>query len=433
VSTVIIGGGITGLSAAWELTCAGHAVTLIEPGSFGGLLRSERVDDCTIECGADSWIRTKPALRELARELGLAASVIPADESRRGTFLVREGKLAPLPRGLRLITPTQVRPILQSPLFSWRTKLKMAMEIFRSPRELPDRSVAEFVRDHFGPEAIEYLAEPLFAGVYGGSPETLGAAGVLPRMFGYESRYGSLIRGARTESEVRGPLFESMLGGLGQIPQALVAQLDGRVNIIRTHARAVEPGRVRVSHDWIPTDQVILACGAASSAKLLCGESSALLGRISHSSATIFAFGFHRSDLAAPPEGFGFLVPRKERRVIMGATWVSNKFPQRAPADQVVLRCFVSGDHSESLAAEVLEDLARITGVRAKPWFTRCYRWPESMPQYAVNHARLIEQIRSSLPPGVLVTGNFLQGVGMPDCVASGRAAARLILKPSSP
>ena len=242
MSTIIIGGGITGLSAAWKLAQHGRAVTLIEPGEWGGLLRTENIQGCTVECGADSWIRSKPWLRDLAIELGLQNQLIACDDSAHGTYILRRGKLVLYPRGVRMVAPTEWRPILQTNLLGWRTKLRMLQELTRKPAALPDRSVADFVRDHFGEEALEYMAEPLFSGVYGGSPEGLSARSVLPKLVEHERTAGSVIRGARREPPSSGPLFESLRGGLGEIPKALVRQLAEKITLMRAHAEAVEPG-----------------------------------------------------------------------------------------------------------------------------------------------------------------------------------------------
>ncbi len=425
MAIAVIGGGITGLSAAWELVKQKRDVVLIEPGPFGGLLRSEQIDDCLIECGADSWLASKPWLRNLAMELGLDQDVIPCNEAIRQTFILRGGRLHPLPRGLRLVAPTEWGPLLETRLLSAATKLRMLLETKRQPSDEGDRSVSEFVRDHFGSEAVEYLAEPLFAGVYGGSPEKLGMAGVLPGMLEHERVYGSVIRGALRQPKPSGPLFESMRGGLGQIPSAIVDRLSSRIRIIRGAAEKVEAGRVRVSGDWLEAQQVLIASGAPSASKLL-SETAAgeLLGKIPHSSATIFALGFHVKDLGRQPRGFGFLVPRAERRTIMAATWVTNKFPHRAPADKAIVRCFVGGDHNETLLDQVRHDFTRITRINAEPWFTRVYRWPDSMPQYGVGHSKLVSRIEGAMPLGIGVAGAFLRGVGMPDCVKSGAQRA---------
>jgi oxygen-dependent protoporphyrinogen oxidase len=332
-----------------------------------------------------------------------------------------------------MIAPTEWRPIFESRLIGWRTKLRMLAETRRKPFHAGSRTVADFVRDHFGQEALEYLAEPLFAGVYGGNPESLGAAEVLPKFVEYERNYGSLIRGARRDPAPSGPLFESMRKGLGQIPEALAKRLEDRVTFVRAPAEMAEAGRVRVGGDWIDASQIILACGAPASSELLSGTpAGSMLGEIPHSSATIFAFGFRRSSMERPPNGFGFLIPRRERRTIMAGTWVTNKFAGRAPAGIVILRCFVSGDYSDALLPDLRADLKRITGIAAEPLFTRVYRWPNSMPQYGVGHAKFIESVRANLPEGVTIAGAFVNGVGMPDCVKDGAASAGTAAAPGS-
>ncbi len=412
------------MSAAWTLREQRCPVTLVEPGPFGGLMRTERVDGMAVECGADSWIRSKAWLRNLAVEIGLGPDILPANEALRKTFIFRGGKLIALPHGLRFVAPCEWGPVLRSPLLSAKAKIGMLKEWRRKPSLTGDRTVADFVRDHFGDEAVEYLAEPMFAGIYGGAPETLGMAGVLPSMLEHERQYGSVIRGVRREPKSAGPLFESMRDGLGSIPDRITWLLAERVTFVRAQADVVEPGRVRVAGEWMEADHILLACGAPAASRLLRGTK---LGEIPHSSATIFAFGFDRAEAAKAARGFGFLVPRRERKLVMAATWVTNKFPDRAPADRVILRCFVAGNHSESLVPDVLADLRRITGLNAEPRFTRVYQWPDSMPQYRVNHARLVEEIEASLPAGVHVAGAFLRGVGMPDCAKCGIHAARMM------
>ncbi len=431
MSVIVIGGGITGLSAAWQLASEGRAVTLIEPGPLGGLLRTENVDGCTVECGADSWVRQKPWLRDLATQVGLGDDVLPSNEGPRRTLILRGGKLVPFPRGMRLVAPGEWRPLLTSGLLGWGTKVRMLLETRRAPGPQSDRSVADFVRDHFGDEAVEYLAEPLFAGVYGGTPEALGAEGVLPKLFEYERKFGSLVKGARSEPSPQGPIFESMRDGLGEIPARLGSELARKgARIVKASAEAVSTGRVRVGGEWLDATEVVLACGAPASARLLEGSLTGnLLGKIAHTSATIFALIFRREDLRETPAGFGFLVPRRERKTVLAATWVTNKFPLRAPPDRVVLRCFVSGDFGEEKLPDVLADLQRITGISAAPVASRVYRWPESLPQYGVGHVRFIEEVKTSVPAGLHLSGAFLRGVGMPDCVRSGRVAAARIVE----
>ncbi len=364
---VVVGGGISGLAAAFELQKGGAEVTVVESRArAGGILQTDHVDSCTIECGADSFLSSKPAALELIREIGLEHDVIPCNEAKRRTLLLRRGTLHALPAGLQMMVPTRVGPVLRSPLLSWNTKLRMLRERFYRPVDRADRSVAEFVSDHFGDEAVSLLAEPLLSGVYGGSAQTLGVQSVMPKFAAMEKEYGSITRGVQREGAGRsGPLFLSLRGGMGQLTEALAA----RLSVMHGEVQAIETGRVRVDGDWIPADRIILACGAPASARLLQHtEAGALLASIQHSSAAIVAMVFARDEVRHPLDGFGFLVPATERRNIMACTWVSTKFPDRAPQDKVLLRCFLGGNRSESDAALVAlcrEDLAGIMGIPA--------------------------------------------------------------------
>jgi len=425
VRTVVVGGGISGLTAAYELGRAGIDCTLLEAQErTGGVLKTDRIENCVVECGADSFLASKPWAMELIRELGLESEVIDANEARRRTLLAHHGRLTPLPEGLRMMVPTRLLPVWRSALFSFPTKLRMSLEVLRRPVTQPDRSVASFVRDHFGQQAVDLLAAPLLAGVYGGTPDLLGAESVLPKFVDLERRYGSIIRGVRRESTVsEGPLFRSLRGGMGQLTEALAS----RVHVVHATVEAVEGTRVRAAGDWFEADQVILACGAPAAAALLTGtEAGAMLGRIRHSSATIVAMGFPRASVRHPMDAFGFLVPPAERRHLMACTWVTSKFPNRAPEGIALLRGFLEGSSTESdaeLLQMCLDDLQRLMGLEAQPLFHRIYRWPNSLAQYGVGHGQQVAAIRKSLA-GVKVIGNAFDGVGIPDCIKLARQTA---------
>lgn len=427
---VVVGGGISGLTAAYELGKAGVDCTVIEAQPrTGGILQTDVVDDCVVECGADSFLASKPWALELIRELGLATDVLDSNEPLRRTLLAHHGKLVPLPEGLRMMVPTRLLPVWRSPLFSTATKLRMSLEVLRRPVTRPDRSVASFVKDHFGQQAVDLLAAPLLSGIYGGTPESLGAESVLPKFTALERRYGSIIRGMRHEAAVAdGPLFRSLRGGMGQLTQALTS----KVRVVHAAVHAVEGGRVRAGDDWLPADQVILACGAPAAAALLAGtEAGALLGRIRHSAATILAMAVPRAAVPHAMDAFGFLVPPAERRDVMACTWVSSKFPSRAPTGTALLRAFLEGARTEpdaELLRLCLADLKRWMGLDAAPRFYRVYRWPNSLAQYGVGHAADVAAIRRNLA-GVHVIGNAFDGVGIPDCIRLARATAAAIVQ----
>ncbi len=446
---VVIGGGISGLAAAYELARAGVPFTLIERNpQLGGVIRTERIAGCVVEAGPDSFLAEKPWALELIRELGLADEVIGSNDHERVTYVLKRGRLVPLPDGLMMMVPTRVWPVAVSPLLSLRTKVRMAAEWFHRPsRAGQDRPVADFVAEHYGREAVEYLAEPLLAGVYGGDPSELGVAAVLPRFLELERRYGSLTRGmlsVRRKGGFRrsGALFQTLRDGMGRLVEVLTEFVRPHAEFLHAEAESVERTaggyRVRASGAWFETAQVILACPAWEAARLLRfldGELATLLEAVPYTSSITVSLGYAVDDLPRMPRGFGFLVPRCERRVLVACTWVGGKFEHRVPPGMFLMRCFLGGDDllardDGQITALVREELARILGVRAEPVFLRVARWPRSMAQYTVGHRERVETVRARLAalPGVLLAGNAYEGIGVPDCVRSGRQAARQIL-----
>ncbi len=451
-SVVIVGGGISGLSAAYYLAKAGIASTLIEQQPrLGGVIQTELVEGCLLEAGPDSFLSAKPWAMELVRELGLEHEIIGSNDHLRVTYVFRHGRLVPLPDGLMLMIPTRLLPIVTSPLLGWRTKLQMAAEFFRKPRPSrpSDVSVAQFIGEHYGQEAVDYLAEPLLAGVYGGDAERLSAASVLSRFLELERNYGSLTRGVLAErrrlrkERNSQPLFHTLRGGLGSLIDALVEAGRSHTRTVAARATALERHdngyRVRTEDGVFPADCVILACPAWQSAALvraLDGELAALLEAIPYHSSVTVALGYDRRQFTGALNGFGFLVPRRERGRIIACTCVGTKFGHRVPEDKVVLRCFLGGgDESvlelsdEELEACVRSELRRIMGLTAAPRFVRIARWPRSMAQYTVGHQQRLEAIEARLRnfPGLYLVGNAYYGIGIPDCVRLGRCAADCI------
>jgi oxygen-dependent protoporphyrinogen oxidase len=458
VRVVIIGGGISGLSTAYYLSKAGIEATLIESRSrLGGVIETVNVEGCTIEAGPDSFLSAKPAAMELIRELGLVDQVIGSNDHVRKTYLWKGGRLVALPDGLMMMVPTRILPLLTTGLLSWSTKIRMGMELFRPPKSRNgDESVAEFVNEHYGEEAVDYLAEPLLSGIYGGNPKELSVTSVLPRFVELSSRYGSLTRGVLAEraKAARGapghgggtPLFRTLKGGLGQMTAAVVRSLEGRTDIRHARAEIVERVgagfRIRLAGGWLECDHLVIACEAHSGAALLAGLDARLgelLGGIPYSSSMVVALGFDAADFPKPPEGFGFLVPRKERRRLVACTWIGTKFSHRVPEGKIVARCFLGGtddagvldESDESVTAEVVDELHRIARFSAQPRFTRIFRWPRSMAQYSVGHPQRLAEIerRTAAIPGLYLAGNAYQGIGVPDCIRMGRLAAEKIVQ----
>jgi protoporphyrinogen/coproporphyrinogen III oxidase len=442
---IIVGGGIAGLSAAYDLANAGVAHTLIEKQSrVGGVIETRQWEDCVMECGPDSFISAKPEAMKLIQELGLAGDVIGSNDEQRVTYIQRHGKLVRLPEGTTMFVPTRPSSMLASPLVGWGTKVRMGMEFFRGPKTYPDRSVSEFVTDHFGRETLDYLAEPLLSGVYGGDPDQLSVASVLPRFVEMERTKGSLARtlmAARTGAKRSEPLFRTLKSGLG----CLVDRLAAKATVVHGAAEAIERReggfRVRVHGDWMEADQLVVACPAWAAGDLLCDVDSrlaSLLRMIPYTSSAIAQMVFRASEFDGQRAGTGFLVPRAERKRLMACTFVGTKFPHRVPADKITLRCFfggagneaVLGESDESLITIAREELRTILGLTVAPIYTGVYRWPRAMAQYIVGHGARLKEIEShaSAIPGLHLAGNAYTGIGIPDCIRMGRqAAARII------
>jgi len=438
---VIVGGGISGLSAAYDLTRAGvDCIVFEKQARLGGVIETRSWQDCLLDCGPDSFISQKPEALALIRELGLESQVIGSNDHQRTTYILKNGRLIPLPEGIQMIAPSKVMPMLKSPLLSWATKARMAREYFRKPSTpMPDRSVAEFVIDHFGQETLDYLAEPLLSGVYGGDPAQLSVASVLPRFVEMETREGSLSRAAmRAKPSVSGtPVFLTLKGGVG----SLIDKLASLVKIEHHAVEAIETGfRVRANGQWINADHMILAGPAWSSAKLVSGldaELGKLLEAIPYSSSATVSMIYDAAEFDGMRAGFGFLVPRRERQRLAACTFVNTKFAFRAPANRIVLRCFFGGIHDgavldesdESLVAIAREELRRILKLTVAPLHHSIARWPRSMAQYVVGHAARVREIRAheAAIPGLHLAGNAYEGIGLPDCIRTGRAAAQAI------
>lgn len=450
----IIGGGITGLSAAYELAQAGREAVLIEEQpSLGGVIQTEVVEGCVVEGGPDSFLSAKPAGEELARELGLGGDLIGSLDHQRMTYVVRGGRLVPLPDGLLMMVPTKVLPMALSPLLGWGTKIRMGLEILRRPAGPGgDRSVAAFIEDHYGREAVDYLAEPLLAGVYGGSADRLSVESVLARFVELERRHGSLTRGvlaarraARHGGAASAALFRTLRNGLAQLTAELERRIRPRCRIVHARATRVSRGAerylIRVGDASLEAEQLIFACPAWQAGALLRGldpRLADLLEAIPYTSSVTLALGYRREDCGPVPPGFGFLVPARERRALVACTFVGAKFPFRVPDTHVVLRCFLGGSGGEAVLEQNDEDLIRLVraelkrllGWDAEPCFTRLRRWRRAMAQYEVGHAARVSEIRAlaAQHPGLYLAGNAYEGIGVPDCIRTGRAAARAVL-----
>ncbi len=454
---VVVGGGISGLAAAHELARARRAGApveewLLEAGPrLGGAARTEPVEGCVVEAGADSFLTEKPEAAQLCEELGLGSELIGSNDGQRRTYILHRGRLEPLPEGLEFFLPVRVRSVLGTPLLSWRDKLAAGLEVFqRPPASDADESVAGFVERHFSRGLLENIVDPLLNAVYGGDPAQLSARAVLPRMVEMEAKHGSLVRamrrGARRPPGERPPLFTTLRSGLGKLVGALEAQPDParivrgrRVTALDAPTAAGAPYRLGMEgSDAVEADAVILALPAHESACLVGPLDSSLADRlqeIPYSSSLIVALGYDAARVGRLPPGFGFLVPQKETTRLRACTFVDQKFPHRVSPGRVLLRCFYGGTRDESVVAlsdiEVRQmvtlDLRTILGISAEPLFIKLYRWPRAVAQYTVGHLERVAAIRSRLAAhhGLFLAGNAFDGIGISDCIRSGRAAAR--------
>ncbi len=446
-SVAIVGGGISGLSTAYYLSKAGISSTVIEARPrLGGVIQTEQICNCIVEAGPDSFLSVKPWAMDLIRELGLESEVIGSNDHERVTYIRRHGRLVPLPDGVQMLVPTKILPMVATTLVGWPTKVRMGLEYFRRKNAAAkgDRSVADFVEDHYGQEAVDYLAEPLLAGIYGGDPAELSVLSVLPRFVELEKSYGSLTRGVLAERSKapgpRAPLFLTLRRGLESLVNAVWRATSG-ATVVHGQVNAMERVRngfqLQVGGDWLSADQVVLACEAHQAARLMPtvdARASQLLGAIGYSSSVTIALGFERSAVREQMRGFGFLVPKRERKRLLACTWVGNKFPFRAPETMALLRCFAGGDAvlaetDNSILSAIRQEVREIAGVRAEPLFSRVFRWPRSMAQYTVGHGERVGELESRMLslPGLHLAGNAYHGIGVPDCVRMGKQVAERI------
>ena len=465
----IVGGGIAGLSAAYELekaraAGAAAAFTLYEERpKLGGSLASEIVSGTVLERGPDSFLTEKPATAELCRELGLGGELLPSNDAARKTYIVVRNRLVALPDGLMFLVPTKLIPTAMSPLFGLSTKMRMGLDLLRPARASGgDESVAALVRRHFGQEAVDRLASPLLSGIYGGDAELLSAQTVLPRLVEMEMKYGSLTRGMLAANrrmrvaakDSAGPkregtaIFTTLRRGMGQLVDAIVTRLDPasvragmRVNAIRKAGGgwSVEAGGAGEE----TYDALIMAAPAWAAGELLAPVDAALgseLAGIPYSSSITINLVYDETKIGRLPQGFGFLIPTVEGQAMLACTFVHRKFLRRTPPGKAVLRAFLGGMNREGLLAEsdevlvaiVRRELSEILGAKTfsadvEPEHVQVSRWRRAMAQYAVGHRERMKRIGARIAglPGLRLVGNAYDGIGVSDCIRLGRQAAR--------
>jgi len=440
---VVIGGGIAGLAATYELRRRGVNVLLVESGErLGGVIRTDRFDGWVIDGGPDALLTQKRAAIALCGELGLTDRLV-STLMPRTAYVLRGERLHPIPEGSFLGFPVRARALAASSLFSLGGKLRMACEVVvpRSDDD-EDESIASFVRRRFGQEAVDYLAEPLLAGIHAGDVEHLSIRALFPRLVDAERQSGSIIRAFRAlrmRPSTQGA-FVSLPGGLGELVDALVGAIPA--DTVMTGARITDLRHAGTFMLDTPRGQVgaravILAVPAYAAGGILRGVHTGLAGlceEVSYASTATVAFGYERNQISHPMRGSGFVVPRIERSPLLAATWVTSKWPHRAPEGHAVIRAFLGGGrdpHRLDQEDGELIELARaavteVMGISGPPLFSRLYRWTRQSPQYEVGHVRRVAAIDEHLArfPGLFVTGSGFRAIGIPDCIADGRATA---------
>jgi protoporphyrinogen/coproporphyrinogen III oxidase len=452
----IIGGGLAGLTAAYELMRLGSSgeavqVALYEAsGRLGGIVDTVREGGFVIEGGPDGWMTEKPWARELAEELGLGDELIYSNDATRKTYVLTEGRLEAIPDAMRMMVPADLDAVDASGLFSAQAKQAFHDEVMRADElrsavPAKDESVAEFVRRHFGDEVLTKIGEPLLSGVFGGDVAKLSVRAVMAPFVAMEQRYGSLIAGlqAREREGKKTPIFTTLRSGLGTLIDRMVAAIPREWIHLGTEVSSLE----RQGESWLVRtkageerfEAVMIAVPANVACELIepVDKRAAQLMQMDASSAVVVGFGFDEAARVDLPQGFGFLVPPGSNSLLLACTFMDQKFPARVPADCRLLRAFFGGESATRLmrcgndetAAVARMELARVLGPLPEPRVTVVRRWPRSLPQYGVGHlermAELDERVRRM--NGLTLLGNGYRGVGLPDLVRDARAAAQAL------
>lgn len=440
----VLGAGLTGLTAAWHLRRAGHRPVVFEASDrVGGAIGAWREGGWLHELGPNTLLEGSAEVAAFIDAVGLGGRRRYAAEAAKQRYIVRGGRLVPLPTG--------PFGFLRTPLFSWRAKLGLAGEPWRARGAADgEESVADFVVRRLGREFLDYAVNPFVAGVYAGDPRRLSVRHAFPRLHALEQEHGSLLRGAwRRRNASGGPKGRilSFPGGLEELPQAIAAGLAGevrlgvRVQSLRRSAGGWSVGHADGSEDFAA---VVSALPADALASLpVEGVDPALAGTLREIEqppvASVF-LGYRREDVAHPLDGFGMLVPEVEGGRLLGGLFSSTLFPGRAPEGHVALTCFVGGTRqpelgrrpADELVAVVRAELGRLLGVRGDPVVARVRAWPRAIPQYTLGYQRF-QDVGAAIErsaPGLLVGGNLRDGISLANCISGGRRLAAALAGP---
>lgn len=452
----VVGGGVSGLAAAHHLHRSGLGVVLIEATyRLGGKVQTDHQDGFLIEAGPDSFVAGKRSVLDLARELGLEESVISSRPEYRGSHVWWRGRLHPLPGGLLLMVPSRLGPLLGSSLLSWRGKLRMLADLVLPRGGQAEESLESFVDRRLGHEVLERIAEPLIAGIHAAEPSTMSLRASFPRFLEMEQEHRSLIVAARAAASRPAPEnglspFASFEGGMGRLTDALagsIAEADIRTSTTVTALEGGNDGyRLALSNrSEVKAEGVVLATPAGTTAQLLsriAPEAAVAVADI-HSVATSTVTLAYRAEDIPTLSGSGFVVPVVEGRKIMGVSYLSQKWDGRVPDSRfVLLRAFVGGSKGQELAraeqdqleSAVRHELDEMVGITADPVRSWTRSWDDGLHQYTLGHGDRVTKAESALGthPGLALAGAAFHGIGLNECVDSGRRAAETVLAASS-
>jgi protoporphyrinogen/coproporphyrinogen III oxidase len=439
LDVVVVGAGISGLTAAFRLARGGLRIAVLEAAErVGGAIETFSDGDWRFEMGPNTVVESDESVGRLIRDAGLEGEKIVAYPAAKRRYLYKGSQLVPLPGG--------PGGLLKTPLFSAGAKLRLLREPWIGrPPEGVEESIAQLVRRRLGTELLDYAVGPFVSGVYAGDPERLSARWAVPKIHALEREHGSLIRGGLIRSRLarKGPApggaMISFREGLEELPRRLAREIgEVRTGVAARRVLRIENGfRVETSAGPVEAAQVVLAVPADAASRLLeevTSGASLPLAEVPYAAVAVVSLGWRREDVGHPLDGFGFLAPRKEGLRLLGCLFPSQIFPGRAPEGHVALAAFgggrtdpeLAGWDEDRIAATMIAELRGPLRLRGEPAFQLVRRWPRAIPQYELGHGRFVEQAREierSLP-GLRLAGNFLGGISVPDCIRNATALA---------
>ncbi|MEJ2052325.1 MAG: protoporphyrinogen oxidase [Calditrichaceae bacterium] len=447
----VIGAGISGLCCAYWLDKIGFDVQVFEKNDrVGGSIVTEKEKGYLIDLGPNSALETSDTLRDLIRELGLEEQKVYGNEASNNRYVVRDGKLHPIP-----MSPPK---FLKTKLFSARAKLRLLKEPFIKPTDGNDISLADFVRYRLGDEFLKYAINPFVAGVYAGDPENLSTQAAFPKLYALEQKYGSFIKGAikgarerKKRGEVskdRAKLF-SFIDGMQIFPDTIAEKLNGKVITgiqVNTFQKTEEGYKISYSGNGQVKskfyDKILLSVPADGLGRVLAAmapEEAKKIDKIEYPPVAVVFMGFKTAKILRDLDGFGFLIPKVENREILGSIWSSTIFPKRAPEGFAAFTTFVGGTRQPEngllsdakLEEVVLKDLNDLVGLKGTPDFIKIKKWPRAIPQYTMGYPE-IQNMFNDLEQrfsGLYFAGNFRRGIGMGDSVLSAYETVQKIIE----